>query len=170
MGVFKPSGEGERRGSSTSSQHRSVHSSYIYPHGQQLYLSGMPQEPRVCGVISVLRKNTIWMPFSCKPSLLPAPGAFTTISGLLCSSFHPTSSTMVMLGSSSLCPSHTPLSGLPFPQPLGADISSFLSPRELFLLLMGVGHPLATLFTQPAVSASLWDSQLASQVTESHKT
>lgn len=62
-GAFDPAWEGERGGSSASSQRRSVHSSYIYPHGRQLYLSGMPQEPKVFGVISALRQNAIWVSF-----------------------------------------------------------------------------------------------------------
>lgn len=57
---------------------------------------------------------------------------------LLCSSLYPTSSTMVTLGSSSLCPSHRAPSGLPFPQPLGTGMFSFLS---WCLSVKTTGHP-----------------------------
>lgn len=103
-GMRNGGGAGECAGSSASSQHHSVCSSYFYPQGQQLYLSRMPQEPKVFGATSVLQKNTIWMSFiesTFSTPYSPSPGAFAASSALPCSSLCPTISTVVMLSS---CP------------------------------------------------------------------
>lgn len=87
-GLRSKGGAGGCGGSSASSQHRSVCSSYFYPQGQQLYLSRMPQEPKVLEATSVLRKNTIWMSFilpTFSKPYSPSPGLFATSSALFMS-------------------------------------------------------------------------------------